>query len=412
MRLSSGIGYTLMILAVASGCDGDKTGQQAAAPPPPEVTISQVVSRDVTDFGEFTGRTSATVSVDIRARVSGYLDEITFKDGQEVKKGDVLFQIDPRPFKAALENALGQKAQWEAKLARAKADVQRYEKLVPTGAATPQDLDKAKADMGEATAAIQSAEATIDTAKLNLEFARIVAPANGQISSSDISTGNLVLADNDKLTTIVSLDPMFVNFDVNERDLLRLRESSRASRPPGEALPDIGTLKVPVFVGLANEQGYPHQGVIDFADNQVDPTTGTISARGTFDNSKRIFKPGLFTRVRVPIGDPYKALLVAERAIAIDQGTKHVLTVDDKNTVQQRFIEPGPLQDDGLRVIKSGVQAGDWVVVNGLQRARPGKPVNPQRAEMPTRATRANTPAGSSSSTNAAQSKPATPTSH
>lgn len=377
--------YTLLILTVLSGCGADEEGQQAALPPP-EVTISQVLTREVTDFGEFTGRTDSAETVEVRARVNGYLTDLYFTDGQEVKEGDPLFQIDRRPFDAAMKNATGQKAQWQAKLARAKADVERYEKLVPTGAATAQDLDKAKADVGEAIAAIESAEATIDQAKLSLEFSRITAPIGGQISQAMISKGNLIRADGDLLTTIVSLDPIYVNLDVSERDLLQFRDRARASRPPSATQPDVRELKIPLYLGLANEQGYPHEGVINFADNRVNTATGTIRVRGTFDNARRIFKPGLFARVRVPMSEPYRTLLVAERAIGIDQGVKYVLVVNDKNTVERRFVEPGPLQDDGLRVIKAGLQPGEWVVVNGLQRAREGKPVDPQRADMPRRA--------------------------
>jgi RND family efflux transporter MFP subunit len=385
MRPIRFIGCTLMLIPLTQGCGGDEQAQQAA-PPPPEVTISQVVSREVTDSWEFTGRTDSVETVDVRARVSGYLDEILFTDGQEVKQGDVLFKIDPRPFKAALDNAVGQKAQWEAKLARAKADVQRYEKLVPTGAATPQDLDKAKADQGEATAAIQSAEATIDRAKLDLEFASVTAPISGQIGESAISKGNLVRGDYDLLATIVSLHPIYVNFDVSERDLLEFRNRNRDKvLAATEKQPEIRALKIPVTLGLANENGFPHEGVMDFADNRVNPSTGTIRVRATFDNTKRLFKPGLFARVRVPAGSPRQSVLVSERAIGIDQGVKYVLAVDDKKVVDRRFVELGALQDDGLRVITSGLKPEEWVVVNGLQRARPGKPVNPQKAEMPRR---------------------------
>lgn len=384
MRRYASTGYALLI-SILGGCGGEQPPPPAAGAPP-DVTVSQVVDREVADSMEFTGRTDAVESVDVRARVSGYLTEVHFTDGQEVREGDLLFQIDPRPFQAALQNAEGQKAQWQAKLARAQADVQRYEKLVPTGAATPQDLDKAVADMKEAAASIQSADAAIDRAKLDVEFSTIRAPISGQISETQITRGNLVRGDNELLTTIVSLDPIYVYFDVSERDLLRVLQEARAVRLAAASQPGIRSLKMPVYVGLANEEGYPHQGVIDFADNRVDPATGTIRVRGTFDNAARIFRPGLFTRVRVPMGQTRQALLVAERAIGIDQGMKYVLTVDDKGIVQQQFVELGPLQDDGLRVITRGLQSGAWVVVTGLQRARPGKPVTPQRAEMPRRA--------------------------
>lgn len=385
-----GSAYALFVAVAISGCGAGEKAQQAA-PPPPEVRVSQVVSRDVTDYGEYTGRLEAAETVEVRARVNGYLTEIHFTDGQEVKQGDLLFQIDPRPFQAALDNAIGQKAQWEAKLAQAKADVGRYEKLVPTGAATAQDLDKAKANMGEAVAAIQSAEATIERAKLDLEFARIVAPLGGQISRSMFSKGNLIRADSDLLTTIVSLDPIYVYFNIDERGLLQFRERERAAMPANATQPDVRTLKIPLFIGLANEEGYPHEGVIDFADNRIDPSTGTIRVRGTFDNSKRIFKPGFFARVRVPAGGAVRSLLVSDRAVGTDQNQKFVYVVDENNTAQYRVVKLGRLEDDGLRVIAAGLQPGDWVIVTGLQRARPGKPVTPQRVEMP----RAGVPADS-----------------
>lgn len=365
-----------------AGCSA-KEESKPAAPPPPEVTISQVVEREVSDSDVFTGRTESVEMVEVRSRVSGYLTEIHFTDGDEVNEGDALFQIDPRPFQATLEYAEGQKAQWDAKAARAAADVERYEKLVPTGAATPQDLDKANADLGEAKAAIKSAQATIDTARLDLEFAAITAPIAGQISRALITKGNLVRANVDLLTTVVSVDPIYVYFDVSERDLLRFRDRSRSASTTQEVQPDVREQRIPVQLGLANETDFPHQGVMDFAENRIDSNTGTISVRARLDNTERVFKPGLFARVRVATSDKYKALLVSERAIGIDQGMRYILTVDDQNIVKQQFVELGPLQDDGLRVIVSGLKPAEWVVVNGLQRARPGRPVAPQRAEMP-----------------------------
>ncbi len=384
MRRFRGSGAAVILAAALGGCKGGDESQPVE-PKPPEVTVSQAVSHEVTDYAMFTGRMDASESVDIRARVNGYLTKVHFKDGDDVERGEVLFQIDPRPFEFAVANAEGQKAQWEAKLARAEADVKRYEGLVPTGAATPQDLDKAKADRGEAAAAIQSAAADIDRAKLDLEFASITSPISGRISRALITTGNLVRGDNELLTTVVALQPIYVYFDVDQRTLLQFRAHRRAADGPAATQPDVRTLEIPVYLGLAHERGYPHKGVIKFAENRVDSSTGTITVRGTFDNEKRVFIPGLFARVRVPTSEPYKALLVTDRAIGIEQGVKYVLTVDDKNTVKQQFVELGPLQDNGLRVVKAGLKPGEWVVVNGLQRARPGKPVTPQRAEMPTR---------------------------
>lgn len=375
-----------VLVCVAAGCK-ETGGPAAAAPKPPEVTVSQVVQRSVIDHEEFTGRMEAVQSVEVRSRVRGYLNEVHFKEGQEVKAGDVLVDIDPRTFEAEVKNTEGQKAQWIAKRDKAKADVTRYEGLVPTGAASAQDLDKSRAELGEATAAIESAEAAIERAKLDLEFARITAPIDGQVGQALITKGNLIQAgtgDDALLTTIVSVNPMYVYFGVNERTLLRFRERNRAPLPSAASEPSVAQLKIPVQLSLANETDFPHQGVIDFADNRVDPSTGTIRVRAVFDNARRVFKPGLFARVRVPTSPKYDALLVSQLAIGTDQGQKYVLVVDDKNVVERRFVKPGPLQDDGLIVVSDGLRAGESIVVNGLQRARPGKPVTPQRAEMPT----------------------------
>lgn len=355
-------------------------------PKPPEVTVSQVLERPVTDYEEFTGRLAAAETVEIRSRVRGYLKAVHFTDGQEVKAGTLLFEIDPRTFEAELKNAEGQKAQWLAKRDKAQADVTRYEGLVPTGAASAQDLDKARAELGEAIAAISSGDAAIERARLDLEFSKITAPIDGQVGRALITEGNLVQAGTGEdafLTTIVSLDPMYVYFDVDERTLLRFRDRHRAAQPGDQTLPTVDKLKIPLFMGLSNDEAFPHQGVMDFANNQVDPSTGTIQVRGRFDNSKRAFKPGLFARVRIPVSDSYQALLVTEMAMGTDQGQKFVLVVNDQNVVEKRFVKPGPLQDDGLRVIADGLKSGESVVVNGLQRARPGKPVTPQRGEMP-----------------------------
>jgi len=380
--------HRLLLLASGSLCLACERAPEApvAPPKPPEVTISQVVERSVIDFEEFTGRMDAGESVEVRARVSGYLNKVHFTDGQEVKEGTLLFEIDPRTFEAAIKNAEGQKAQWLAKRDKSKADVTRYEGLVPTGAAAAQDLDRVRAELGEAIAAIQSSEAAIERAQLDLEFSKIEAPIDGQVGEALITKGNLIQpgTGNDALlTTIVSLDPIYVYFDVDERTILRFRERQRTARTAGETLPTVEELKIPLLLGLANEDGFPHKGVIDFSNNRVDAATGTVQVRGTFDNAKREFKPGFFARVRVPISDSYKALLVSEVAMGTDQGQKFVLVVNDQNTVEKRFVKPGPLQDDGLRVISDGLKSGELVVVNGLQRARPGKPVTPQRAEMP-----------------------------
>src|SRR5712692_5925298 len=348
-----------------------------AATPPPVVMVSQPVEREVSDYYEYTGRTAAVDAVDVRARVSGYLVKVNFREGAVVKKGDLLFLIDPRPFQAVLDQAKGQVAQWEAKLARAEADVARDERLLPKGAASQKDLDQAVADRGEARAAIQSARGVVDRAALDLEFTRVTAPISGRISRYFITEGNLVTMDSMLLTTIVSIDPMYAYFDADEGSVLRVRqlihEGKVQSARDGE---------VRVLLGLANETGYPHRGTINFVDNQVNPQTGTLRLRGVFPNEPEGLAPGYFARVRLLIGQTHGALLVTERAIDTDQGQKIVYVVNDKNEVVSRPISLGALHD-GLRVIAEGVQPGERLIVNGLLQVRPGITVDPKLVDMP-----------------------------
>jgi len=345
--------------------------------PPPTVTTSQPVERAVIDYDEYTGRTAAVEEVEVRARVSGYLNKVNFKEGSEVQKGDLLFVIDPRPFQTVLDAAMGQVAQWDAKRARAEADVARTQRLLPRGAASQKDLDTAMADLNEARAAIQSGQAAVNRAILDLEFTKVTAPISGRISRTFITEGNLVNADATELTTIVSLQPMYAYFDVDERSMLRYQQLARASNQTK------AKGRVPVSLTLANETLEPQQGVLDFVDNRVDPTTGTIRTRGVFPNTNRLLTPGLFVRVLIPGSDTYQALLVSDRAISTDQGQKHVWVVNEQNVVEYRQVSVGALQNDGLRVVNTGVKSGEWIVVNGLQRVRPGVTVAPQRGDMP-----------------------------
>ena len=348
-----------------------------AATPPPVVMVSQPVERQITDYYEYTARTAAVKAVEVRARVSGYLVKINFRDGSMVKTGDLLFQIDPRPFQAVLEQAKGQVGQWEAKLARAEADTTRDQRLLPQRAVSQKDLDQAVSDRGEARAAIQSARGAVDKAALDLEFTRVTAPISGRVSRHLIDEGNLVTADSTLLTTIVSIDPMYAYFDADERSVLHVRQLIREGKV--QSARDVA---VPVLLGLANETGYPHRGTINFVDNQVNPQTGTLRLRGVFPNEDEALEPGYFARVRVIIGQPRSALLVTERAIDTDQGRKIVYVVNDKNEVVSRPISLGALHD-GLRVIEEGVQPGERVIVNGLLQVRPGIIVEPKLVDMP-----------------------------
>jgi len=349
-----------------------------AATPPPVVLVSPPVEREIADYYEYTGRTAAVDAVEVRARVSGYLVKVNFREGAVVKKGDLLFLIDPRPFQAVLDEAKGQVAQWEAKLARAEADVTRDERLLPKGAASQKDLDQAVADRGEARAAIQSARAAVDRAALDLEFTRVTAPIDGRISRHLIDEGNLVTADATLLTTIVSIDPMYAYFDVDEQAVLHLRQLIRERKIHN---PRAGE-EVTVLLGLANETGFPQRGTINFVDNQVNPQTGTVRLRGVFPNEPEVLLPGYFARVRLLFGQPHRALLVTERAIDTDQGQKIVYVVNDQNEVVSHPIRVGALHD-GLRVIEEGVQPGERVIVNGLLQVRPGITVEPKLVDMP-----------------------------
>ena len=389
VALACGLTLAAMLLVTAaSGCAKDDA--QAAPPPPPNVTVAKPVVREVVDFNEYTGRLTAVEEVELRSRVKGYLDSIGFKDGDEVKKGQVLFQIDPRPFDAAVKVAEGQLGQIKARRARAESDVARYKELVPKGAATQQDLDRAIADLGEATAGIGAAEAEVDQAKLDQVYARVAAPIDGMASRAMLRVGNLVGASatgEQLLTTIVRLDPIQIDFSVDQRAAQVYRQASldsRRARGLGEPK-SARELDIPIQFGLASEDGFPHEGVIDFLDNRVNPATGTIAVRAVAKNTERQFRPGYFARVRIASGEPYRAVLVADTAIGTQQGQKYVLVVDDKGTVAFRPVQIGASQNDGLRVVKSGLKGDEQVVVNGIQRARPGSTVKAELAQMPVR---------------------------
>jgi membrane fusion protein, multidrug efflux system len=351
-------------------------------PPPPEVTVARPVVREVTDYFEFPGQTDAVDRVEVRARVTGYLDKVNFVDGQNVKKGDLLYEIDPRPYQAALDRAKGELARLLALADKAKADVARSERLRPSGAISQDEYELRVANLAVTHASIQSAEAAIREAELNLGFTKIRSQIDGRVSRTRVTEGNLVqMGNNDSnvLTTVVSTNPIYVYFNVDEHVLLKYQEL--AVRTGRELHPDnLKDLEFPVEIGLANETGYPHAGVADFADNEIDRGTGTLRVRGVFENANEYLTPGLYVRVRTPFGDPHEALMVSERAIGTDQRQKYLLTVDKDNLVKYCPVKVGRAIE-GLRVIESGLKADDLVVVNGLQRARPGSPVKPKVAE-------------------------------
>jgi RND family efflux transporter MFP subunit len=343
--------------------------------------VSYPVEREVTEYADFTARTAAVDSVELRARVWGYLDKVNFKEGAMVEMGDVLFEIDPRTYRAALAQAEGNLAALEARVVRLTADYARAQQTVSTGAISREEYDKIAGDRGEALASRAALKAAVERAKLDLQYSKVTAPVSGRVSRYVVTVGNLVQAGDQNggtlLTTIVSVDPMYAYFDVDEHTVLRVRQLIREGKA---TLAQNG--EVPVSLCLANEDGYPHRGTIDFVDNQVNPKTGTLRVRGVFSNKDEALSPGYFARVRVPIGFAHQALLVSDRALDTDQGQKIVYVVDKGNKVVSRPVHLGALHD-GLRVITDGVKAGERVIVTGLQQVRPGITVEPNLVDMP-----------------------------
>jgi RND family efflux transporter MFP subunit len=329
--------------------------------------------RQVTDREEFTGQTEAVKTIDIRARVTGYLKSVNFRHGAEVKKGDLLFEIDPPYYEAETERAAGVAAEAEAKLRRLRLDYERAEKLRPNGIITKEQFDLVAGDLAQAEATLRAALGSLKIAQVNLGYCEVRAPIDGRMSRPNIDPGNLAKADDTILTRIVSQDPIWVYFDLDERTMLRLR---RLVHKGTLGVADTAAAKVPVLIGLADEQGYSHQGVLDFEDNRLDPSTGTLRVRAVFDNRDRLLTAGLFVRVRLPIGEPHQALLVPEQALGTDQGQKFLYVVTAQDEIAYRPVEVGKVHDR-QRVIIQGLAADERVVVTGLQRVRPGIKVKP-----------------------------------
>jgi RND family efflux transporter MFP subunit len=361
-----------------AGCARVPSEVPAAAPMP--VTVSYPIERDVTNYADFTGRTAAVDSVEVRARVSGYLDHVNFKEGALVKKDDKLFEIDPRPYRAELERARGTVAQCDARVRRLERDYQRAKNLIVRGAVGQEEYDRYEADYREGAANLDVAKAYRDLAALNLEYSRVIAPVSGRVSRYVVTVGNLIQSGDQNggtlLTTVVSVDPMYAYFDMDERTVLRIRQLIREGKAKSA-----GQTKWPVSLGLATDEGFPHRGTINFEDNQVNPKTGTLRVRGVFPNKDEALTPGFFARVRVPIGQAHRALLVTDRAIDSDQGQKVVYVVSERNEVASRPVRLGALHH-GLREITDGLKPGEQVIVNGLQQVRPGVTVEPKLVEM------------------------------
>jgi multidrug efflux system membrane fusion protein len=375
-------GSIVLLAGALYGC-GNADVPVAETPPPP-VSVSQPLVRDVIDQDDYEGYIAAIPMVEVRARVRGHLIKVNFEDGQMVKKGDLLYEIDPRPYESDLKSAESQKAAADASYNLARATANRDRRLNATGAVSAQELDVSIGKEGVSKAEVAKAQAAIARVKLDLEYTKITAPITGKMSRTLVDVGNLVNAGGGEtlLTTITSVDPIYVYFDVDERALMRYRQHFRKGLTEGGAEPSVKDLKIPVMVGLEGEKGFPHTGVIDFADNKVNRSTGTIQARGELRNQKRILDAGMRARVRIPVSDPHKSLLITERAVGTDQGRKFVYVVADQNVAERRDVQLGRLSD-GLQVIQEGLKPEDWIIVNGIQRVRDQAKVDPKQIAMP-----------------------------
>jgi membrane fusion protein, multidrug efflux system len=364
------------VLALLLGACGEENTY--VAPPPPSVTVAKPVQKTVTDTIELTGNTQSSNSVNLVARVAGYLQSVNFQDGAFVKQGDLLFVIEPEPYEADVQVAQATVEQQQATLTQATSEYERQQRLAKQNATSQSQVENWQAQSGAAKAAVDEAQGNLEIAQINLGYTKITAPFDGRMGRHLVDPGNLVGAgEATQLATIDQLAPIYVYFNVDEQDVLRLRAGLRAA---GKTLADVEPVKL--GVGLQNETGYPHEATLDFVASDLDQGTGTLQARGTIENKDYAFLPGMFVRIQVPVGTTDDALLVPDRALGIDQRGHYLLVVGEDDTVEQRPVEIGALHD-GLRAITKGLGADDRVVVDGLQRAIPGSKVAPQEAAPP-----------------------------
>ena len=363
---------------VLAGCDDAVTEAQTAQQPPPPVTVAVPLQKNISEWDEFTGRFEAAKEVEIRSRVSGFLDRISFRDGEIVRKGALLFIVDPRPFRIALERAKAEVEQARAQLELTANEVKRGEPLAKANTIPQSELESRQAREREAAALLKQAEARVRDAELSLEWTEVRAPISGRISDARVDVGNLISggqASSTVLTTIVSLDPIHFVFEASEADFLKYSRKSRSGQRPSSR--DNGN---PVSVRLADEKEFKHEGTMDFVDNVLDPNSGTVRGRARFNNSSFFLTPGVFGRMRL-FGGRSDALLVPDASILSDQARKIVLTVADDGTVGPKIVTTGPLVD-GLRVVRSGLKADDKIIIKGIQRARAGQKVTPQDGKI------------------------------
>lgn len=369
---------SILAAAVLAACSGGHA-EEAGMPPPPQVSAAPVLIKPVSQWDDFSGRVEAVQSVELRPRVSGYIDKVNYVEGEEVKKGDVLFTIDARSYQAEYDRARAElaRARTQSTLARSESD--RAKKLSEQQAISTETWEQRRAAADQAGAGVQAAQAALDAAALNLEFTKVRAPINGRAGRAMVTAGNLVTAGDSAsvLTTLVSLDKVFVYFDADESTFLRYAQMARNGERPSERDSDL-----PVKVGLSGETGYPHEGKVDFLDNQVTRSTGTIRVRALLDNADRAFTPGLFARVQLLGSGQFQAMLIDEKAVLTDQDRKFVYVVDKDNKAQRRDVQLGR-NADGLRIVEQGLKSGDRVIIDGVQKVfMPGMPVQAKAVAM------------------------------
>ena len=365
---------TFVVLAAFASAACSPSEAQTAPPPPPEVDAAQVVSRAARQWDEFTGRIAAPDAVEVRARVSGYIERIAFKEGDEVKAGALLFVIDPRPYRAAYDSAVAQLERARATAQLAQTQDQRAQVLIGADAISRDEAETRRAGLSQTGADVRAAEAAVAAAQLNLGFTEVRSPIAGRVSRAMLTVGNLAQADQSVLTSVVSQDPVYVYFQPDEQTFLRYAELARK----GERAKSANAVRV----GLATDTGYPYAGTVNFVNNQVDPATGTINLRAVVPNRNRVFTPGLFARVQLEGSPTFTALLIDDKAVMTDQDRKYAYVIGPENTVTRKDLVLGGLID-GLRVVRSGLDAHDKVIVGGLQKIfAPNTPVKPNLVVM------------------------------